>query len=172
MTCCHVKLFATRNPAFGDYLLGLRRSPLPLASNSLGGCIEAVALNGLKWEPWSMKKWSSFKLGKNTIFASFGLGWPWRSDLRSSKSRSLSNLRLQSRSEKMLPSVIFESQNGTYQLAASEAGLIWPKNKTPMKILLLVLVFVRVLYELAVQDLFNRLTPKIQLIFHFFNEVD
>ena len=168
MTCCHVKLFATRNPAFGDYLLGLRRSPLPLASNSLGGRIEAVALNGLKWEPWSMKKWSSFKLGKNTIFASFGLGWPWRSDLRSSKSRSLSNLRLQSRSEKMLPSVIFDTPNGTYQLAASEGSLIWPKTKAPMKILLLVLVFVRVLYELAVQDLFNRLTPKIQLIFHFF----
>ena len=171
MTCCHVKLFATRNPAFGDYLLGLRRSPLPLASNSLGGRIEAVALNGLKWEPWRMKKWSSFKLGKNTIFASFGLGWPWRSDLRSSKSRSLSNLRLQSRSAKMLPSVIFESQNGTYQLAASEvaeAGLIWSKTKAPMKIPLLVLVFVRVLYDLAVQDLFNRLTPKIQLIFHFF----
>ena len=72
----------------------------------------------------------------------------------------------------MLPSVIFDTPNGTYQLAASEGSLIWPKTKAPMKILLLVLVFVRVLYELAVQDLFNRLTPKIQLIFHFFYEVD
>ena len=60
--------------------------------------------------PWSMKKWSSFKLAKITNFAIFGLGWPRRSDLRSPgppKSRSLSNFWLQSWPPKTLPSMIF-----------------------------------------------------------------
>ena len=60
------------------------------ATNSLVGRIEATASNGLKWGPWSlkrMKKWSSYKLGKITIFAIFGLGWPRRPDLRSPQSR-------------------------------------------------------------------------------------
>ena len=130
------KVFLTRNPVSAPAAPDLLARP----AGGIHGLNGLHGFNSLK-EPliYCAYQCSGLKMRKKRFF-NCGLGWPRRSDLRSSgppKSRSLNNFEVMSWPRKMLPSMFFDTPNSPCEVTASEAaeaGLIvtmtWPTLST------------------------------------------